>query len=86
MEDKCILHTQEIEKLKTKVEELERKSMKHDDSIERGLVLSGKGVIIHENNRIEIQPHDFFEITDGNHQYVNTGNEPLAFVCFRYPR
>ena len=59
---------------------------KHDDSIERGLVLSGKGVIIHENNRIEIQPHDFFEITDGNHQYVNTGNEPLAFVCFRYPR
>ena len=35
MEDKCILHTQEIEKLKTKVEELERKSMKHDDSIEK---------------------------------------------------
>ncbi|HOX16691.1 MAG TPA: cupin domain-containing protein [Smithellaceae bacterium] len=58
----------------------------HDDSIERGVVLSGKGVIIHGDNRIEIQPHDFFEITDGNHQYVNTGNEPLAFMCFRYPR
>jgi len=58
----------------------------HDDSIERGVVVSGKGVIIHENDRIEIQSNDFFEIVDGNHQYVNTGNEPLIFVCFRYPR
>lgn len=59
---------------------------KHDDSIERGVVLSGKGVIIHGDNRIEIQPNDFFEIVEGNHQYLNTGNEPLVFVCFRYPR
>lgn len=58
----------------------------HDDSIERGVVLSGKGVIIGGDNRIEVQPHDFFEIADGNHQYINIGNEPLAFVCFRYPR
>lgn len=58
----------------------------HADSIERGVVLSGKGVIIHGNNRIEIQAHDFYEIVEGNHQYVNTGNEPLVFVCFRYPR
>lgn len=59
---------------------------RHDDSIERGVVLSGKGVIIYGDARIEIQPKDFFEIVQGNHQYLNTGNEPLIFVCFRYPR
>jgi len=58
----------------------------HADSTERGVVLSGKGIIIHEGNRIEIQPHDFFEIADGNHQYLNIGNEPLVFMCFRFPR
>lgn len=58
----------------------------HDDSIERGVVLSGTGVIIFGDKRIEIQPHDFFEIDAGNHQYVNTGNEPLLFLCFRFPR
>lgn len=58
----------------------------HDDSIERGIVLSGNGVVIHGDHRIGIQPHDFFEIADGNHQYVNTGNEPLVFMCFRFPR
>lgn len=59
---------------------------RHDDSIERGVVISGTGVIIFENNRIEIKPRDFYEIVEGNHQYVNTGDEPLVFVCFRYPR
>lgn len=58
----------------------------HADSIERGVVLSGKGVILHGGNKIEIQPNDFFEIADGNHQYINTGNEPLVFMCFRFPR
>jgi len=58
----------------------------HANSIERGVVISGKGIIIHKNNRIEIQADDFFEIVEGNHQYVNMGNDPLVFVCFRYPR
>lgn len=58
----------------------------HDDSIERGVVLSGKGVIVYGGKRIEIQPNEFFEIVEGNHQYINTGNEPLVFVCFRFPR
>jgi len=58
----------------------------HADSIERGVVLSGQGVIIHGDRRIELQPNDFFEISDGNHQYVNTGNVPLVFMCFRFPR
>ena len=58
----------------------------HDDSIERGVVISGQGVIIHEDDRVELRPNDFIEITGGNHQYVNTGNEPLVFVCFRFPR
>jgi mannose-6-phosphate isomerase-like protein (cupin superfamily) len=58
----------------------------HEDSIERGVVLSGRGVIIHEGDRIELRPHDFIEIIGGNHQYVNTGNDPLVFVCFRFPR
>ncbi len=48
--------------------------------------LSGKGVILHGGNKIEIQPNDFFEIAEGNHQYINTGNEPLVFMCFRFPR
>ena len=58
----------------------------HDESIERGVVLSGKGMIIHGNKQIEIQPDEFFEIVEGNHQYINTGNEPLVFMCFRFPR
>ena len=58
----------------------------HSESIERGVVLSGKGVIIYKDKHTELQPTDFFEITEGNHQYVNTGNEPLVFMCFRFPR
>jgi|WetSurSiteA1Bulk_404760.scaffolds.fasta_scaffold444329_1 mannose-6-phosphate isomerase-like protein (cupin superfamily) len=58
----------------------------HDHNIERGVVLSGQGMIIHGKDRVEIRPNDFFEIVEGNHQYVNTGNEGLVFLCFRFPR
>jgi len=58
----------------------------HEDSIERGVILKGRGMIIHEGERIELRPHDFIEIIGGNHQYVNTGNEPFVFLCFRFPR
>jgi mannose-6-phosphate isomerase-like protein (cupin superfamily) len=57
----------------------------HDD-IERGVVISGKGIIKLRNNEIEIKPNDFFEFSDENHQFINNGNEPLVFLCFRFPR
>lgn len=55
---------------------------KHDD-MERGVVISGKGIIKQGNNRIEIQANDFFEIASEDHQFINDGDEPLVFVCFR---
>jgi mannose-6-phosphate isomerase-like protein (cupin superfamily) len=58
---------------------------KHDD-IERGVIISGKGIIKQGNNRIEIQANDFIEIVNEDHQFINNGNEPLVFVCFRIQR
>ena len=54
----------------------------HEDK-ERMLILSGKGIIRLEGQQKEIKPNDFIEVHNEYHQLVNTGNEPLTFMCFR---
>jgi len=58
---------------------------KHDDK-ERMVVISGKGIIKLGGQRKEIKPNDFLEIADEDHQIINTGNDLLAFLCFRNQR
>lgn len=55
---------------------------KHDDK-ERIVIMSGKGVIKLGDERKEIKPNDFIEVADEAHQLINTGNDLLAFMCFR---
>lgn len=47
------------------------------------VVLTGTGVIKLEDKQTEIKPNDFIEVHNEYHQLVNTGNEPLIFLCFR---
>ncbi|MGD0276094.1 MAG: cupin domain-containing protein [Syntrophales bacterium] len=58
---------------------------KHDDK-ERMVVMSGKGIIKLGDNRTEIQPDDFIEVANEDHQIINTGKDLLAFMCFRNQR
>lgn len=58
---------------------------KHADK-ERIVIMAGKGVIKLGDRREEIKPDDFIEISDEDHQLINTGNDLLAFVCFRNQR
>ncbi len=55
---------------------------KHEDK-ERIVIMSGKGVIKLLDRSQEIKPDDFIEIVAEEHQLINTGNDLLAFVCFR---
>ena len=55
---------------------------KHGDK-ERIVIMSGKGVIKLGEKRQELKPNDFIEISDEDHQLINTGNDLLTFVCFR---
>ncbi len=57
----------------------------HNDK-ERIVIMSGKGVIKLGDRRQEIKPNDFIEISDEAHQLINTGIDPLAFMCFRNQR
>jgi mannose-6-phosphate isomerase-like protein (cupin superfamily) len=54
---------------------------------ERLVVISGNGEIKVSGRRQPIKPQDFIEL-DANeqHQVVNSGDEKLAFVCFRNQR
>lgn len=55
----------------------------HDD-IERNVVIAGKGTVVLENERKEIQANDFLEFpANEKHQFINTGDEPLIFMGFR---
>ena len=54
----------------------------HDDK-ERLVIISGKGTLRLGEEQKKIQPNDFIEIPNGNHQLINTGDEPLIFVGFR---
>jgi mannose-6-phosphate isomerase-like protein (cupin superfamily) len=58
---------------------------KHDDK-ERMVVMSGKGIIKLGDQRKEIKPNDFIEVANEDHQIINTGNDLLAFMCFRNQR
>jgi mannose-6-phosphate isomerase-like protein (cupin superfamily) len=58
---------------------------KHDDK-ERMVVMSGKGVIKLGGQRKEIKTNDFIEVSNEDHQIINTGNDLLAFMCFRNQR
>ena len=55
---------------------------KHNDK-ERLVVMSGTGVLKLGDQRQEIKPNDFIEVSDEDHQIINTGKDLLAFVCFR---
>ena len=55
---------------------------KHHDK-ERLVVMSGTGVLKLGDQRREIKPNDFIEVSDEVHQIINTGKDLLAFVCFR---
>lgn len=50
---------------------------------ERIVMLSGLGAIRHAGRLKKIKAGDFIEIEDEAHQFINTGQEPLTFVCFR---
>lgn len=54
----------------------------HDDK-ERLVIMSGSGIIRLQAEQIEIQPDDFVEIDNEQHQIINTGNSPLVFMAFR---
>ena len=58
---------------------------KHEDK-ERIVIMSGKGVIKLGNERKELRPNDFIEVANEDHQIINTGNDLLAFMCFRNQR
>ncbi|HPR53398.1 MAG TPA: cupin domain-containing protein [Deltaproteobacteria bacterium] len=58
---------------------------KHDDK-ERIVVMSGRGILKLGDQRKEIKPNDFIEIATEDHQFINTGKDLLAFVCFRNQR
>lgn len=57
----------------------------HDDK-ERMVIMSGKGVIKMGAERKDVTPGDFIEVSNEAHQMINTGNETLAFMCFRNQR
>lgn len=54
----------------------------HDDK-ERLVIMSGNGIIRFKTEQIEIQPDDFVEIDNEQHQIINTGSVPLVFMAFR---
>ena len=54
----------------------------HSDK-ERIVILSGLGAIRHVGQLKEIKAGDFIEIENEAHQFINTSQEPLTFVCFR---
>ena len=54
----------------------------HEDK-ERMVILSGSGIIKLKGQQKEIKTNDFIEVHNEYHQLVNTGNEPLTFMCFR---
>ena len=55
----------------------------HHDK-ERLVVISGNGEIKVSGRRQAIKSQDFIEVdADEQHQVVNSGDEKLAFVCFR---
>lgn len=58
---------------------------KHEDK-ERIVIMSGKGVIKMGNERKDLRPNDFLEVANEDHQIINTGNDLLAFMCFRNQR
>ncbi len=45
-------------------------------------VIKGRGQIAGDNEVVEIKPGDaIFIFPDERHQFVNTGNEALGFIC-----
>ena len=55
---------------------------RHGDK-ERILILEGRGMIKLGDERRELRPRDFIEVSDEDHQMINTGDKPLVMMCFR---
>lgn len=59
----------------------------HPNSEEVDIILSGSGVAIWGDQRIEFKKNDFIFIPKGEmHQHINTGDEPLALVWIYTPQ
>lgn len=54
----------------------------HDDK-ERIVIMSGKGILKTENGEKEVKPNDYLEFSGEGHQLINSGDDVLAFICFR---
>ena len=55
----------------------------HKDK-ERGVIISGIGVVKVGEERIDIKEGDFIEFDpDEQHQVINTGDNSLVMLCFR---
>ena len=58
---------------------------RHNDK-ELIVVMSGNAVIKLGNQSKDIRPNAFREVSEEDHQIINTGNEVFAFMCFRNQR